>query len=154
MHLLLLLAFAIGCAIPLQAAINNQLKMHLEGSTLLAAFVSFLVGTIALAVVATLAGTRWQSLAALGEAKGWQLTGGLLGAFFVFGTTLLAPRIGVAKMVALIIAGQVIVSLLMDRQGWLGLAVREVTTPRLAGAALVVAGVVLVNYDSLFSPAA
>jgi len=150
MHLLLL-AFVIGCAIPLQAAINNQLKIHLEGSTLLASFVSFLVGTLALAAVATFSGARWQSLATLGEAKGWQLTGGLLGAFFVFGTTLLAPRIGVAKMVALIIAGQVIVSLLMDRQGWLGLAVRELTVTRLAGALMVVAGVVLVNYDSLFA---
>ena len=150
----LLLAFVIGCAIPLQAAINNQLKLHLEGSTLLASFVSFLVGTLALAVIATLSGARWQSLATLGEAKGWQLTGGLLGAVFVFGTTFLAPRIGVAKMVALIIAGQVIVSLLMDRQGWLGLAVRELTTTRLMGAALVVAGVVLVNWDSLFSRAA
>ena len=146
----LLLAFVIGCAIPLQAAINNQLKGHLEGSTLLAAFVSFLVGTITLAVVAALSGARWQSLATLGEAKGWQLTGGLLGAFFVFGTTLLAPRIGVAKMIALIIGGQVIVSLLMDRQGWLGLAVRELTLTRIAGALLVVAGVLLVNYDSLF----
>lgn len=153
MHLLLL-AFVIGCAIPLQAAINNQLKVHLEGSTLLASFVSFLVGTIALAVIATLFGARWQSLATLGEAKGWQLTGGLLGAFFVFGTTLLAPRIGVAKMVALIVAGQVLVSLVMDRQGWLGLAVRELTMTRALGAVLVVGGVVLVNYDSLFTRAA
>ena len=146
----LVIAFAIGCAIPLQAAINNQLKLHLGGSTLLASFVSFLVGTLALATVATLAGQRWQSLASLGDAKGWQLTGGLLGAFFVFGTTLLVPKIGVARMLALIIAGQVLVSLLMDQQGWLGLAQREVTTPRLLGALLVVAGVVLVNYDSIF----
>ena len=44
----LILAFTIGCAIPLQAAINNQLKVHLDGSTLLASLVSFLVGTLAL----------------------------------------------------------------------------------------------------------
>lgn len=147
--LYLLFAFAIGCAIPMQAAINNQLKSYLDGSTLMASLVSFTVGTIALAVIAAGTGQRWQSLGSLGEAKSWQLTGGLLGAIFVFGTTLLAPRIGVAKMVALIIAGQVLVSLLMDHEGWLGLAVREITLTRALGALLVVAGVLLVNFDQL-----
>jgi transporter family-2 protein len=144
------LAFVIGCAIPLQSAINAQLKGHLDDSTLLAALVSFTVGTIALAVVAVLSAQRMAALAGVGEARAWQLTGGLLGAVFVFGTTLLAPAIGTARMVALIIAGQVIVSLLMDRGGWLGLPVRELTFTRGAGAVLVVAGVVLVNYDQLF----
>jgi transporter family-2 protein len=146
----LLLAFAIGCMIPMQAAINHQLKGYVGGSTLMASFVSFLVGTLALGIVATLTGQRWQGLAGLADAKWWHLTGGLLGAVFVFGTTLLAPRIGVAKMVALIMAGQVIVSLVMDHHGWLGLAVREVTPLRLGGALLVVAGVVMVNFDALF----
>jgi transporter family-2 protein len=146
----LLLAFLIGCAIPFQAAINNQLKAHLGGSTLMAAFVSFSVGTLALAVALVFSGTRWQSLAGLGEAKAWQLSGGLLGAVFVFGTTLLVPRIGAAKMMALIVAGQVLISLALDHQGWMGLAVREVTATRLAGALLLVAGVLLVNFDQIF----
>jgi len=142
-------AFFIGCMIPLQAAINNQLKGHVGASTLLAAFVSFTVGTIALAIVATVNGQRWSALGGIAKADWWQLTGGLLGALFVFGTTLLAPKIGVAKMTALIVGGQVLISLLLDHQGWLGLAVREVTSTRLIGAALVVGGVFLVNFDQL-----
>jgi transporter family-2 protein len=71
----------------------------------------------------------------------------LLGALFVFGTTLLAPRIGVAKMTALIVAGQVLISLVLDHNGWLGLAVREITPLRAFGGLLVVAGVFLVNFD-------
>lgn len=146
----LLLAFVIGCAIPLQSAINAQLKGHLDQSTLLAAFVSFAVGTAALAVMALASGQRMGALAGVGQARAWQLTGGLMGALFVFGTTLLAPAIGTARMIALIIAGQVIVSLLMDRGGWLDLPVRELTFTRVAGAVLVVAGVFLVNFDELF----
>ena len=141
-------AFAIGCMIPLQAAINSQLKNHLGSSTLLASLVSFAVGTVALAIVAASV-DRVQNLAGVVQARPWQLTGGLLGAVFVFGTTLLAPKIGVAKMTALIIGGQVIVSMLLDHQGWLGLAVREITPARIAGGVLVVAGVLLVNYDQL-----
>ena len=145
----LALAFVIGCLIPLQAAVNNNLKGVLGASTILASLVSFTVGTVALGVVAALAGEKWRSLAGVTDAKAWQLTGGLLGALFVFGTTFLAPRIGVAKMVALIIAGQVLVSLVIDQQGWLGLAMRELTPLRVGGALLVVVGVVLVNYEQL-----
>lgn len=146
----LVLAFLIGCAIPLQAAINSRLKEHLEGSTLLAALVSFSVGTIALAVIYAFGDQRWKALGGLARAEAWQLTGGLLGALFVFGTTLLAPRIGVAKMLSLLVAGQVIVSLVMDHEGWLGLVQREFTVARVSGAVLVVAGAVLVNADHIF----
>jgi bacterial/archaeal transporter family-2 protein len=142
-------AFAIGLMIPVQAAVNNQLKGFVGSSTLLAAFISFTVGTIALAVVATVNRQPWSSLGNLAKVEWWHLTGGLLGALFVFGTTLLAPRIGLAKMTALIVAGQVVISLVMDHNGWLGLAVREVTATRLLGGALVVAGVFLVNLDQL-----
>ena len=146
----LFLAFVIGCAIPLQAAINSQLKGHLAHSTILAALVSFAVGTLALAIVAVVTGQRIGALAHVTDARAWQLTGGLLGALFVFGTTLLAPQIGVARMTALILAGQVLVSLMMDAGGWLGLPVRELSATRIGGALLVVAGVVLVNYDQFF----
>ncbi len=142
-------AFAIGCLIPFQAAINNQLKAHLEASALLAALVSFAVGTLALAAVA-MATERAAGFAGLGRAPPWQFLGGILGALFVFGTTLLAPRIGVASMMALIMAGQVLVSLLIDQQGWLGLAPRALTPMRAGGALLVVVGVAMVNYEQIF----
>jgi transporter family-2 protein len=146
----LALAFIIGCLIPLQAAINARLRDHLDNSTLLAALVSFTVGTLALAAMSAMTGQRWGALGGVVQAKSWQLTGGLLGAVFVFATTLLAPKIGVAKMAALVIAGQVAISLVADHFGWMGLAVREIDPLRAGGAVLVIAGVVLVNYDALF----
>ncbi|HUP97770.1 MAG TPA: DMT family transporter [Usitatibacter sp.] len=146
----LALAFVIGFLIPLQAAINARLRDHLDGSTLLAALVSFAVGTLALAAMVVVTSQRWHGITGIANAKAWQLTGGLLGAFFVFATTLLAPKIGLVKMVALVIAGQVVMSIIADHYGWIGLAVREISPIRAAGAALVVAGVVMVNYDSLF----
>src|SRR4051812_19531515 len=91
-------ALAIGFAIPLQAAINSRLKLQLDQSTLLAALVSFTIGTIALALVAMATGQRIGALGGVARVPAWQLTGGLLGAMFVFGTTLLAPTLGVARM--------------------------------------------------------
>lgn len=49
-------------------------------------------------------------------------------------------------MTALIVAGQVVCSMVMDRCGWLGLPVRDISWIRLAGAILLLAGAVLVNF--------
>jgi transporter family-2 protein len=74
------------------------------------------------------------------------LGGGLLGALFVTSSIVLTPRIGVAAVVALGIAGQVIASLMLDRFGFLGMAVRELSLGRLAGALMVVAGALMVRF--------
>jgi transporter family-2 protein len=144
--LFLVMAFAIGLAIPLQAAINNALRASLQSGSMLAALVSFAVGTVALLVVSGLAGQPFASLGGLPRVPWWQWLGGFLGAFFVFGSTLLAPRIGLAAMVSLIVAGQVCSSLIFDRFGLIGLPVRGLSWIRLAGAALILAGAVLVNF--------
>lgn len=142
----LLLALGVGLIVPLQSAVNNQLKQLTGGSTVLAALVSFGVGTLALAVTALLTQQKWSALGQLNQVSPWQLTGGMMGALFVFGTTLLAPRLGVTVMLALIIGGQILASLLFDRFGWLGLPVREITPLRLLGVALVLLGVLLVSF--------
>lgn len=151
-----LLALGIGLVVPLQAAVNHQLKITLGESTLMAALVSFACGTLTLALVAVAMQEKWPSPGEVVQAPWWQLTGGAMGALFVFGTILLAPRLGFAVMMALIVAGQLLTSLVFDRYGLLGIPVRELTTPRVIGALFTVAGVVLVNFgdhlDALFGP--
>lgn len=141
-----LLALAIGLIVPLQAAVNNQLKTTIGGSTLLAALASFACGTITLVLVALVAQEKWGGVTQLAHAPWWQLTGGTMGALFVFGTTLIAPRLGFTVMIALIIGGQTLTSLAFDRIGFLGVPVRELTAPRAIGALLTVVGILLVNF--------
>lgn len=141
-----LLALTIGLVLPMQAAINNQLKPVIGGSALMASLVSFTVGSLTLALIALLTGQKWHGMANLPRVESWMLLGGVMGALFVFGTTLLAPRLGLATMMSLIIAGQICMSLLFDRYGWLGAVLREVNGWRLAGAVLMVLGVLLVNF--------
>jgi transporter family-2 protein len=71
--------------------------------------------------------------------------GGLLGAFYVTVVAFLAPRLGVAATLGLAVAGQMLAALALDRAGALGLDVRPITGARALGAALLVAGVVLVR---------
>ena len=69
---------------------------------------------------------------------------GLLGAIYVASVTMLGPRLGAMTMVALVIAGQLTVALVVDQFGILGYPQIAVTPTRLLGAALLLAGALLV----------
>ena len=56
-----------------------------------------------------------------------------------------APRIGVASLITVGIAGQIAMALLLDHFGALGLTREPINVGRIAGALLVIAGVVLVR---------
>lgn len=142
----ILMALVIGLVIPLQSAINSSLRDTLHSGSLLAALVSFAVGTLTLLVASALTGQPFAALGGLPRVAWWEWIGGALGAFFVFGSTLLAPRIGMAAMISLIVAGQVCSSLIFDHYGLLGLPTRGISWIRVAGAALILAGAVLVNF--------
>ena len=136
----------IGLTVAVQSAINNQLKLALGGSTLLAALVSFVVGGLCLLGVYWASGQRLSQLLLLQNTPWWMLLGGALGAVFVFGSTLLVPKLGLALMISLIVFGQIVMSLLMDHYGWLGLPVQELSFTRLLGVGLVLVGVLCVSF--------
>jgi len=150
-YLMTALAFLIGMFLPLQVAINNALKTDIADSTLLAALVSFGVGTLTLLLFSVATGQPLQVLSSLPHLTWWKLAGGTFGALFVFSSIYLAPRIGFAAMASLIVTGQIVASLLMDRAGFLGVPVRDLTMVKLSGAVLLIAGMLLVNFgDRLF----
>ncbi len=69
----------------------------------------------------------------------------MLGAFVVVSSIILVPRVGAAATIGLVLAGQVVASIIIDHLGLLRGPVHELTAPRLVGAALIIAGVVLVQ---------
>ena len=144
MIVLLLLAVTAGVLLPLQAGINAQLRSAL-GSPLSAALVSFLVGTAGLAAVALVLRGPIPIQAGWTASSPWQWSGGLLGALYVLATIVLAPKLGAATLIAAVVAGQMIGSLLLDQFGLVGFPIHPISVPRLVGASLVIAGVILVQ---------
>jgi len=140
----LLFGFVAGAMLPIQFGINAQLATWL-GSPLRATLVSFAVGTAALFVVMVAAFRDWPSVDRLGSAPWWVWVGGLLGAFYVLGSVVTAPKLGAATLVAVILAGQAVASLLVDHFGWVGFDESPITPGRILGIALVAAGVALVR---------
>jgi bacterial/archaeal transporter family-2 protein len=144
MMLFLLLAVLAGAMLPVQTGVNVQLR-GLLGEPLAAALMSFLVGTVGLVAVVALFGVPVPVSAAWSRGAWWHWSGGLLGAGYIAGTVVLAPRLGATTLIAALVAGQMMASLIVDHYGWVGFAEHPVSPLRLAGAALIVAGVVLVR---------
>jgi bacterial/archaeal transporter family-2 protein len=140
----LLFALLAGAMLPFQFGINAQLAEWL-GSPVRATFVSFAVGTLVLLAVTIAAFRDWPSTGRVSDAPWWVWIGGLLGAFYVLGSVVTAPKLGAATLVAMILAGQAIASLLVDHFGWVGFEENPVTPGRLVGMGLVAAGVALVR---------
>lgn len=125
-----------------QTAVNGRLGQAM-GSGLAAALVSFVVGAIGL-VLAVLVTRQW--VRPVGRPQPWLFVGGLLGASFVLVNAVNAPRLGTGLAVSVVLFGQVAMGLALDHAGWLGVRRRPVTALRIAGAALVLLGVVLVRF--------
>jgi transporter family-2 protein len=86
-----------------------------------------------------------RALASPGRAPAWAWAGGALGAVYVSTVVPLTPRLGLAATLGLALAGQLGAALVLDRLGLLGLSQRPLTAPRVVGAALLLAGVVLIR---------
>jgi bacterial/archaeal transporter family-2 protein len=139
-------ALTAGIAFSLQSGINAALARQI-GSSLVAATISFSVGTIALTLLGFATGQLTFASGSLRSVPVWMwLTGGLLGACIVYSSVLLVPRLGVAAVASLIIAGQLIAAAIMDHYGLLGVPVHELSLLRVTGLLLLVLGAVLVRF--------
>jgi len=140
---LLILPLIAGACLPLQAGINGQLARQVS-STLSAALISFIVGTLALLLMVLLQ-REAPSLGALKGSSWWHWSGGLLGAFFIFIAAFAGPRIGALLLMTLVLAGQLGMALTLDHFGWAGFREAPVSLGKLAGLALIVAGIWLIR---------
>jgi len=138
----IVVAAGVGVLLPLQALINARLGQVTEGA-LFASFVSFAVGTAALAAAVLLTRTPMPEARTMAALPPWIWTGGIIGALFVLVATVLVPRLGAAGLICLVVSGQLIGSLLFDHFGVLG-PVRPADAWRILGAVLVAVGAVLV----------
>ena len=142
--LLFFVVFVAGGLVATQAGVNAQLARGL-GSPVLAAAVSFLVGTLALGVWALGMYRQWPDRATAAGVPWWAWTGGLLGAFFVVVTAALARRMGAGTLISTAIAGQMVFALALDHYGLAGFTQRPAGFWRFVGGALLIAGTILVR---------
>lgn len=142
----LLFALGAGALITLQFGVNAALRTGLGNvNPLPATFVSYAGG--ALASLLCLLALR-PSLPAWGKVLSvpwWMWTGGAIGVGYVSAGILLAPRLGATRLIVLIVAGQLLASVLFDHFGLVGYPLRPFNAWRALGCALLLAAVAVIR---------
>jgi transporter family-2 protein len=140
-------ALTAGMALALQVGVNGSLRTK-AGSPVVSSFISFLVGTIGLGLVLLymlLSGSYSFPANMFREIKWWMLSGGILGAFYIFITIFVSPKIGFTNMFSLVICGQIILSVIFDHFGVLGNEVHLINPLRILGVVLLIFSVILIQ---------
>ena len=144
-YLLMIITFFVGAIIPVQAILNSRLGRQI-GGPLMGALMSFFTGTIALLVLNLIVSNHAMMNLKQTIAGPWYIwVGGLIGAIFVGYITWVNQQQGVALTFALVVAGQIFISLLIDHFGLFGSAIRTITLEKIIGAVLIIAGIVLIK---------
>ena len=144
-YLLMFLTLIIGALLPFQAILNTRLGRQ-TGGPLMGSLLSFIVGLVALFLL-NLA-TNYSAVLQLKpmSATPWYIwLGGFLGAIFVGYITWVNQRQGVMLTFALVVSGQIFISMLIDHYGMLGSTIRTITLEKLVGACLIITGLILVK---------
>jgi transporter family-2 protein len=138
------LGIASGFGLTLQIGMNSKLRTVLQNANT-AALISFLVGTTGLIVLLAVTRTPIPARDTLASVPVWAWFGGLMGAFYVAISTVVASQLGTASLLGLALLGQLAMALVVDHFGWLGLPAHPITLTRLAGVALLGAGAWLIS---------
>lgn len=132
-----LLTFFGGILMTIQPSINARLAQ--KTGVIESALVSFAVGTMTLILI--ILGTGSSTIKGIVDAKWWELTGGVMGAFFVAIITLSVPRIGTTAAMAITIAAQLTVGMLLDHFGMFGFKGAPIDLKRLMGVGMLCIGI-------------
>ena len=142
--LLYALALGAGISVTIQQVLNGSLREQL-GSPAWAGLVSYAGGLLTMIVAVIALAEPVPSLRVMAGVPWWAWSGGLFGGIFILLAIMLLPSLGAATLFALVIAGQVLAAVTLDHFGVLGLTPHPISTARMAGAVLLIAGVFLIR---------
>ncbi len=126
------------------AAMNGQLNKSLV-NPFLASTVSFLIITFFFMALFFAMPHPLPAMQSLREMPWWAVFGGLVGAVQVFAGLSFVHKVGTGNFMALTVSAALIASLVIDHFGWFRMEVQPVNLTKLAGAVLLVGGVVLIT---------
>lgn len=137
------MAALVGIFLSVQTGVNMQLQQHWALAAAPAALASLSIG--ALTTLAYILITRTPVPPLPGTTSIWHWTGGVLGSYTVIAMILLAPRLGMGTLTAVVLAAQLGSALVLDHYGLIGFATRDFTWQRLLGLALMIGGVIMIQ---------
>ena len=139
----IILVVAAGAVLPFQAGLNTRMGKAID-SAVGASLFSFVVGAIALLLYA-LATKNTIQLSGIKSVPATTWLAGVLGAFYVATVVTVFPKLGPALTFSLVVAGQLLVSLLLDHFNILVHQQHSINLYRVVGMFLIIGGVILIR---------
>ncbi len=139
-----IVAFVVGLLIPYQAIINAKLSTEIQ-NPYAAALISFTGGFLFFLIINLFRSNTLSSIKESMSLPPYLLLGGIIGSVFIISAIFLVPKLGSTAWVALLVSGQMIMSLLLDHYGVLGLQHKALNFFRVSGAVLLIAGALLIS---------
>ena len=137
-------ALVVGMLIPFQAIVNSRLSGML-GHPWAAALISFSGGFLVFLLINIFAPIDFPSFKSIGKIPLGLMTGGIIGSIFIITAIFFVPKLGSTAWVALIVTGQLLMSLILDHFGLLGLPIHKVNLMRILGAFMLLGGSFLIQ---------
>jgi bacterial/archaeal transporter family-2 protein len=137
------LAFVAGAFLPIQGGMNSQLAKT-GGSPVHASMISFAIGVCSLIIyiMITSQDVSWRGLK---DAPAYAWAGGILGAFYVTVIVFAFSKIGPSLTFGLVVAGQLLISMLMEHFQIMGAQQQPISLGRIAGMLLIIGGVIMMK---------
>ncbi len=136
----LLTGFTLGAQPGINGYLGKQVSHPLQASV-----ISFTTGLVLLLVISlAMRVMPPKFVVPPTQLPWWTWMGGVIGAITVTCSLFFAPHTGAFIWISLLVAGQILSSLLLDHYGLAGHAIHSITPQRMIGAVLLVVGVVLV----------
>lgn len=135
-----------GTSVPIQTSINAGLGRTVR-SPFLAAFISFLTGTLTLLILVLVIDHHLSFPLKIFYINPWWIWfgGGVLGVCYLTSNILLLPRLGAALTVVATLCGQMIMAICIDQFGWFNVPVHDLSLPRLIGVVCLITGIMIMN---------
>lgn len=138
---LVLIGLVGGAAVGLQSPISGMMGARVGGYA--SSLIIHISGALLSGLILLLKGgekiREWSGL------PWYMLIAGLFGVVLFQSLTYTVPKIGGTLAVTLVMIGQLIVGLLIDHYGWLGVEVHPISLVRVAGVLLLIGGAYLIS---------
>ncbi len=138
-----LIALLSGGANPIQSAAHGQLNKQLQ-QPVWAGVVVYAVGLLAMLIVQAFV-REPLPFGQAGQVSWWAWTGGLISIASTLAALLLVQKLGSGIFTSISVTASLIVSVLLDKYGVLGMKQHPASPGRMAGVALLIAGLWLVS---------
>ena len=127
-----------------QSGANATLNKALD-QPILAAFAVLATNLVVYLIAAPFVGLGWPGSDRIVATPWWAWIGGLCGGLYVLSAIFLAERLGAAVFTGLVVTAGIVTSIILDHFGWVGFQQHSAGFWRIAGGAIMIAGLFLVS---------